>query len=339
MDRKLAVISLIAAAILALASNVLVVEGVPEDETESSPMMTLDRTNGKETYQTDEEAARTLEMAKSYKSSNLYNIPEDSDPSEETAGKTKRDIIGRDSRYIINSARLAPLCAIGELSTSSGVGYCTVYMIGPHHAITAGHCVYNTTTRRYYRNLDVYIGRTCYSRGIHADVLNISLYTAYRNLGDKRYDIAFLLLDSRDISSNCYLGFAFRDPMPIVNASVCGYPYDRTYWYHSYDCMYCSDGKAAVPCGVVNGKVVCEDRYIIHSSDTYAGMTGGPLLTNEHYRTRKVYVAYGVNSGTLTLRGTRYNRATRFTKKKFLDTCLWLAANGGVCNAVLNLSG
>ena len=207
-------------------------------------------------------------------------------------------------------------------------------MIGPHHAITAGHCVYNTTTQRYYRNLDVYIGRTCYRRGIHADVLNVSLYTAFKYGGDLRYDIALLLLDSRDISSNCYLGFAYRDPMPIVNASVCGYPYDRTYWYHSYDCMYCSDGRAAVPCSVVNGRVVCEDRYIIHSSDTYVGMTGGPLMTNEHFRTRKVYLSYGVNSGTLTLRGTRYNRATRFTREKFLDTCLWLVANGGVCNII-----
>ena len=334
MDRKLAAISLIAAAILALASSVPV-EGVPEDETEDSRMMTLDRSNGEETYQTDKEVARTLEMANTYKSSNLFNvhnIPEDSDPSEEMPDKTKRDIIGRDSRYRIYSTLLAPLCAIGELSSSRGVGYCTVFMIGPHHAITAGHCVYNTTTRRYYRNLDVYIGRTCYRRGIHADVLNISLYTEFRLLGDLRYDIALLLLDSRDISSTCYLGFAFRDPMPIVNASVCGYPYDRTYWYHSYDCMYCSDGRAAVPCGIVNGRAVCEDRYIIHSSDTYVGMTGGPLMTNEHFRTRKVYLSYGVNSGTLTLRGTRYNRATRFTKKKFVDTCLWLRNNGGVCN-------
>ena len=337
MDHKLAVVSLITAAILALASSVPVVEGVPEDETENSPMMTLDRTNGKETYQTDEEAARTLEMAKRYKSSELYNIPED--PSEETPDKTKRDVIGRDSRYRINSASSSPLCAIGQLSYSSGVGYCTVYMIGRHHAITAGHCVYNTTTKSYYRNLDVYIGRTCNQRGIHADVLSISLYTAYKNLGDRRYDIAFLLLDSRDISSSCYLGFAYRDPMTIVNASVCGYPYDKTYWYHSYSCMYCSDGKAAVPCRFVNFEIVCEDRYIIHSSDTYAGMTGGPLLTNEHFRTRNVYLAYGVNSGTFTICATRHNRATRFTKKKFADICLWLRNNRGVCNAVLDLSG
>ena len=103
MDRKLAVISLIAAAILALASG-LPVEELPTDEnheTENNRMMTLDRTNGEETYQNDEEVARTLEMANTYKSSNLFNvhtIPEDSDPSEETPDKTKRDIIGRDSR-------------------------------------------------------------------------------------------------------------------------------------------------------------------------------------------------------------------------------------------------
>ena len=361
MDPKLVAASVIVTAILALASSLSVeqfpngLNDVPEtiientdfsfgdnnQENENNRLVTLDRTTGVETYQTDEDVAHTLEMAKRYTSSHLYSsngFPKDSDQSEKVAHKTKRRIIGTDQRYRISSiyTYFHPYCAIGQLINRYGVGYCTVFLIGPHHAVTAGHCVYNTTTKTYYKNLDVRIGRTCYfKRGTHADVVNVTLYQQFLNNGDNRYDLALLLLDSRDINSTCHLGFAYRDPMPKVKASVCGYPYDKrgsSGIRRTYDCMYCGNGIAAVPCFTVAGKRVCEDRYIIHSCDTIAGMTGGPLMTSQHSLNQAAPVAYGVNSGYLSI----FNRATRFSRAKFHAICKWLRDNGGVCEITYN---
>ena len=357
MNPKLVALTVIVTAILAQASGLPVdqflngVNDVPEtlienmgfsysdnnEGNENSRLVTLDRSNGVETYQTDEDVASTLKMAKSYTSSHLYSsngVPKDSDQSGKVADKTKRRIIGTDHRYRISYLYtfFHPFCAIGQLSNAYGRGFCTVFLIGPYHAVTAGHCVYNTTTKRYYRNLDVNIGRTCYTkRGIHADVNHVTLFKEFRKKGDNRYDIALLVLDHRDINSTCYFGIGYRDPMPKVNASVCGYPYDKRAiplgFYKTYDCMYCSNGQAAVPCITLNGTRVYEDRYIIHSCDTIAGMTGGPLMTKEHSRNQVRPIAYGVNSGYLSI----FNRATRITKSKFHAICEWLRDRGGVC--------
>lgn len=358
MYRRLAVTLLFTGAIWTLASS-LPTEETPaknggetpleekdfssrysKETIEEHRMMSLDRTNGEESYQTDEEVIRILEIARAQNSSFLYSSPSapgNSGPEQEQGDRERRAIIGSDNRYRISSTSHHPACAIGELVSSRGTGYCTVFRIGPYHAITAGHCVYNTTTRRYYTNLDVYFGRTCYTRGDHADVLRVSLYTAYRVRGDLQHDIALLLLDRYDLpdrySSNaCILGFAYQQPMPTITASVCGYPYDRTYWYHQYDCMYCSDGIARRACFRIGRTVICNDNYIAHTSDTFAGMDGGPLMTNRHPGIRN-YIAYGVYAGWVRLNGVLYNRSTRFTVQKFTDICLWLRANGATCNA------
>ena len=337
MDRRLAVVLLFAGAFLALASSFPAKRSQYSRETiEESRMMTLDRRNGEVSYQTDEEVTVTLDLTESSDPSTLFtspSMPSDND-TQELDGRGKRAIVGSDNRFRIHSTRSHPLCAIGELISSGGNGYCTVYMINSHHAVTAAHCVYNATSKRYYTNLDVAIGRTCYQPGVRADVLKVSLYRAYEQSGDKRYDIALLQLDSSQINATCYLGVAYQNPTPVFVSSVCGYPYDKQYWYHSYDCMYCSNGIADRFCLNITGVKVCYDDFIIHTTDTTGGMNGSPLLTNKHPGS-SLYISYGVSGGWYTYpNGVRLNRAVAFTPKKVIDVCLWLRANGGVCRFI-----
>jgi V8-like Glu-specific endopeptidase len=336
MDRRLAVVLLFVGAFLALASSFPAKRSQYSRETiEESRMMTLDRRTGEVSYQTDAEVIRSLDLAHSSDFSTLFTSP--GMPidriTKELDGKEKRAIIGGDSRFPIYSARSHPLCAIGELISSTGRGYCTVYLINPYHAMTSAHCVYNITSKKYFTDLDVAIRKTCYQRGISADVLKVTLNSAYKLRGDRRYDFALLLLNSSQIESTCYLGLGYQKPPPTFTAAVCGYPYDKQRFWHLYHCMYCGKGTAQRFCGTTaSGTKACDDNYIAHDVDTTGGMNGGPLLMNKHPGTT-AFVSYGVSGGWFKHpNGVLTNRAVAFNQVKLTYICVWLKANGGVCN-------
>ena len=139
-------------------------------------------------------------------------------------------LLGMTVVFLFNSPdRILSAPLHGELISSTRRDYCTVYMINPHHDITSGHCVYNTTSKEYFTDL-----YRCHHwkelhpiRGVHADVLKVSMNTVYKLNGNRCYDYALLLLNSCQIESNCYLHLTYQKPPPTFTAFVCGYPYDK----------------------------------------------------------------------------------------------------------------
>ena len=302
--------------------------------------VTFDLKTGEVTYETDEEVIQILEMVRKDNSTHLissFSIPNDTDQNSsipEGKKRSRRIIIGSDNRYKISNTRPYPHCAFGQLVNA--IGSCTLIMVGPYHALTAAHCVYNRSTRRHVTGGYAYIGRTCNKWGTHVRVSTVTTYAEYTRDGDLAYDYACLLLDRTAIRTSCYMGFAYRDPMPTVSMTVCGYPGDKS--PNPYRCMYCGNcNDARRECSTrttgwwSRKKTIttCNDERIQYTCDSVSGVSGGPAYTSDHDSTSNIYV-YGVHSHGH--RGKRINLASRVSKKKFKDTCLWLQRNGGICN-------
>jgi V8-like Glu-specific endopeptidase len=357
MERKLTGALFFAGVILALTTGLPTVETPAKDDGETPlekmdftgryskeiidehRMMSLDRTNGVKTYQTDEEVIRTLDLAHSTDPSSLFtspSMPSDNDTQEEFDPRDRRAIFNDEGKYRRRISR-HPYCAIGELVSSDGVGYCSVFMIGPHHAVTAGHCVYNTTKRAFHTNFTVSIGRKCNRNRISVKVVTMFVYIAFIRNSDPRYNLVYLKLDNSSINASCYLGISTQQTRltEFVDRTVCGYTSDKT---GRSGCMYCGNGKARLYCvwNFSQRRWICHNDLLVHTCNTVQGMDGGPMMSSvQQSMANRNYIAYGVHVGELKVASTPrvlFNTATRFTAQKIVNICLWLRSTGAVCN-------
>ena len=176
-----------------------------------------------EYVQTDAEVIHALENVPLDTSSSFLTYPHYSVIEEQKGyANRKQQVIGYDDRHPASY----PTCAVGYLSTG-----CTAFLIGPHHGITAGHCVYNCSTNTWTNgtDLDLHIGSNCDRSDKQMTFVQAWTYYSDQFCNPRRqkvdYDIAWILLLASCWSS---IATAFSSPLRL-----CGYPTDK----HG---MYCS---------------------------------------------------------------------------------------------------
>ena len=113
---------------------------------------------------------KLIQLDRSIAAMNESSIADDNIDGQEDA-RWDRSIIGRDDRLPVNDRSMyrIPYCAIGYLESG-----CTAAFIGPNHALTAAHCVYNKYTKTYETNLDLWRRQTCNSPGTQMHYANKS---------------------------------------------------------------------------------------------------------------------------------------------------------------------
>ena len=275
--------------------------------------VTFDYATGEMTYQSDEEVIRILEKVRRTNSSFLYSSLDQNvaGSNNSRSARVRRTVFPPDGRVLISSTSCFPYSAIGQYYTRI---QCTLFLVGPYHALTAAHCVYDRTSREFMPFGYAYIGRTCNVNGTRVSVQNVIVHNSYINDGLRSFDFAYLLLNNTDINSPDYLPFGYRDPMPTVSMTMCGYPGDKP-----AGCMYCGTcNDAQLPCTT---PTTCNDERIQYTCDSAVGMSGGPAYIQETATTLRVY-------GLDTQSDTNVNYASRISKYKFLNLCQWLINDG-----------
>lgn len=289
---------------------------ITNEEIEKNRIIIIDQ-NGNEKISTDEEVIKTLELVHSDNSTFLHDEPHFQVENE------KRAIFGSDDRFQRTHSN-SPYSAMGYLSIPGA--RCSAYLVGPRHLITAAHCLHprdNTNNIYLPSQITFFLKRNCNQYGWRYTVSEILVYSQYRNHGNLDYDLACLLLSA---TASNWMGFAYRNPMPTVSGETCGYPGDRNGNYACFYCSRCSDVRR-------NhfgwwGWLINSNR-LQYTCDTTGGMSGGPIITDDHDSTNMLY-SYGVN----THESQNENQGVRITRNVFYDICRWKCNTGATCSAV-----
>ena len=288
------------------------------EEIKNERWISMDST-GIESIASDEEVIAILEKAARINSSFIYT-PSFSNESDYSNNVNKRSIIGSDNRYWASTTSF-PGRAIGYLETG-----CTAFLIGPYHAVTAAHCVYENG--EWLSNLNLHIQRNCVNGqyGHEMTWRRVWIKTVYKNTEDENYDFAWILYDSSDYHSS-WLGIAYRNPMPTISGEVCGYPGDKKKaTINPPNCYFCGScsGASRINCGWWGRNC----KRIRHTCDTAGGTSGAPFYTDDHDSSSSWYT-YGVHAHGYST----YNAAVRITKERFETLVCFMCDNGGYfCN-------
>ena len=296
------------------------------EEIEENRWISIDR-SGVEYTATDAEVIKNLEIALQLQKKH-HSAVFDAYFHQQNATTHKRAVLGIDERY-----PSASRCQIGYLNTS-----CTAFLIGPYHALTAGHCVYDCSERQWRTDLDLYVERNCYSRGRRMRWVRAWTYSSQckgtKGLFNIGYDIAWIKFESDDRSSSWY-GFGWLTANPTISIEVCGYPGDKKKTYNCLYCSRCNDCRyrresytTTTRLGVFGWGRKTVMRYRVNENewqytcDTAGGHSGSPIVASRNGYTLAVgvHVKGNQNSGL--------NFGTRITSAHYTTIRKWLYDNG-----------
>lgn len=212
-----------------------------------------------------------------------------------------REIIGKDNRYKITDTTTFPNSAICyaemKFPNSDSIYVGTAWMYGNRVAVTAGHCVYDSSLGGWAEWVRIYPGSNgseslygvYYASVLHTD-------TKYVKSENSNYDWGLLEFTSNIGSQTGYFGASWTtDSLVGTWVVLRGYPAEKS------ACLWTMSGKIATSGTFKLG-------YYI---DSTGGQSGSPIykVTNGNYQSLGIHTNYSPTN--------EYNEAERIDKSLF----------------------
>ena len=231
---------------------------------------------------------------------------------EDASDRARRTIFGTDDRLPVYNTNISPYCAVGRLDNG-----CTAVFIGPYHAITAAHCVYDKNTNTWKQNLNMWRGRTCGTCGERMYWRRVWAVQGFTQQHRIDYDYALIIYDENN-RSPCWLSFGYKSSWPNIGFDIFGYPYDKA---HVSGCSYNSMWFSSCHYSHTQNS---GRRYGYHC-DTLGGNSGSALYAEDDVTagTRRVYGIHTHGRGTST-----WNYGNRIDKFRFCQIIEWMDDSG-----------
>ena len=209
----------------------------------------------------------------------------------------------------VDSTNFYPEYAIGILENG-----CTAFLIGPCHALTTAHCVYNSTTDEFVDDLNMWRGR---KGDIYLDQMTWTSVIVPRNYTaspSSESNWALIIYD-RHTLSGVWLKMGFSENIYNIPYTIYGYLSSKP-----FGTMY---------------STVCRSRTEEPENENILSVQcgsdecfdGGPLLRGYNFKRSKMPVVYGVSLSSCDSYSFSHNSLV-FQPDLFWSLCYFMSENG-----------
>ena len=210
---------------------------------------------------------------------------------------------------VVHSTNFYPEYAVGLLENG-----CTAFLVGPQHALTAAHCVYNSTEESFAEELDMWRGRIGNAFLGRMTWSKVVISHEYFVSSDEQQDWA-LIVYTKPSSSPVWLKIGYSEGIYNVPYTMFGYLSSQAFGVmHSTVCRS-------------RGEDSSQDQLLSIQCGSDECFEGGPLLRGYNFQRSKMPIVYGISHSSCDSYSYSHNNVI-FQPDLFWSLCYFMSLHG-----------